>query len=203
MKAIDACLTSVLDALDVPPERQPLLIIAGMQGDCVSRHPQLEDGCPPLVDEIVHVPLIVRPPGGLALGQRSRALVQADDIVATVRGWLAPEAGPVPSPEDTDDASRDLLQVYAGESPERRAALLEGPRGCMGLRTSNCSLLLPGPDDIPPGEKVRDHARLFRKPEDIRDVLDVAAQEPETVTALCDELAARRQPTGGADPAAD
>lgn len=203
VKAIDACLTSVLDALDVPPERQPLLIIVGMQGDCVSRHPQLEKGCPPLVDEIVHVPLIVRPPGGLALGQRSRALVQTDDIVATVHRWLAPETRTAPSPEANDDASRDLLQVYAGESPERTAALLEGPRGCLGLRTSSCSLLLPGLDDISPGEQLRDHARLFRKPEDVRDVLDVAAQEPETVTALCDDLAARRQPTGGAEPVSD
>ncbi|QDU36208.1 Sulfatase [Maioricimonas rarisocia] len=196
--ALDACLASVRDALDVPPERQPLLIIAGMQGDSVARHPQLQDGCPPLVDEIVHVPLIVRPPGGLRLGQRSRALVQTSDIAATVRHWLVPDASSDFAAAPVGEQSQDLLRVFAGNFAERTAVLLEGTGGCTGLRTPHYSLLVPGSTEETNQEPDRDAARLFRKPQDVWDVLDVSSQEPEVVAELCEELRFRREEAGSA-----
>ena len=84
-------------------------------------------------DELVHVPLIVKFPGGRAAGTRVKQQVQSVDILPTI---LENEGLPVPPSPVV--AGQPLQRVLAGEAPEPPVVVEISHRGIVahGMRTN-------------------------------------------------------------------
>jgi arylsulfatase A-like enzyme len=84
-------------------------------------------------DELIHVPLVIKFPGGKGAGTRVKQQVQAVDVLPTVLETLAL---PVPAPPVI--AGRPLQVVMAGGAPEPPAVSEISHRGFVahGMRTS-------------------------------------------------------------------
>jgi arylsulfatase A-like enzyme len=140
-------------------------------------------------DEIIHLPLLVRLPGGAEAGRRVGALTQAVDLAATLADWFQ---APLP---DTHGHSLLLLARGAMETirPYACAGLQVGEAIEYTMRTPEWAFLLSVRADA--DNAVRS-PRLYVKPEDrweVNDVcqhhLDLAEQLERTVrdfvTASC------------------
>jgi hypothetical protein len=139
------------------------LIVTGAEG-LLQPQATEESADPQLCDDWVHVPLWGVAGAGELFGRRDSRLVTTDVIAPTLRHWFSAAEG---EPDD---------RLGAGE-PDADAVLIRGP-GQRGLRTRNWFFRKSDKSDA---------AELFRKPEDLWDVCDVADRRPE----VCEELAAR------------
>ena len=123
-------------------------------------------------EELVHLPLLVRLPAHRQGMRRVAALTQASDLPATLCELFA-----LPVPPDLPGTS--LLPLTVGSMVAWRdvAVSTSGPE--RAIRTADWAFLPPVPAaDIP--------ARLYRKPDDIWEVNDLAPRYPDE----CDRLAA-------------
>jgi arylsulfatase A-like enzyme len=182
VSAIDAWCGTLLDAISATPPDDLLLIVTAASGDLLTPHPCVERGCPPIVDSVVRVPLIVRIGAGEPVGSRRGGLVSTADIPATLAAWFQ-------LPEHTRPGdSLDLLPMIRCEADSVRESVLFGAEGTgWGLRTGEFSCLCAmeqGPAGVPPR---LGRPWLFSKPDDAGDFLDVADQNP----AVAESLAAR------------
>ncbi|HEY7155261.1 MAG TPA: hypothetical protein VH575_14965, partial [Gemmataceae bacterium] len=140
-------------------------------------------------DEIIHLPLLVRLPGGAEAGRRVGALTQSVDLAAMLADWFQT---PLP-----DAHGRSLLPLARGAietiRPYACAGLQVGEAIEYALRTPEWAFLLPARSDADDGVR---SPRLYVKPEDrweVNDVLqhhlDLAEQLERTlrdfVTASC------------------
>ncbi len=140
-------------------------------------------------DAIIHLPLLVRLPGGAEAGRRVGALTQAVDLAATLADWFQT---PLP-----DAHGCSLLPLARGAietiRPYACAGLQVGEAITYALRTPEWAFLLPARADT---EDAAPAPRLYVKPEDrweVNDVLqhhlDLAEQLERTlrdfVTASC------------------
>lgn len=92
---VDHLLGILLEALvDTDQLENTLLIFTSDHGEMLGSHGFLRKGSA-FYEELVNVPLLVRPPGGLAAGHRTRQLVSQVDLVPTIVGWCGgdPPAG--------------------------------------------------------------------------------------------------------------
>jgi arylsulfatase A-like enzyme len=156
-----------------------VLIVTAASGDLTAPHPQVSAGCPPLVDGLVHVPLLVRLGRGEPPGTRRRALVSLADLAATLAEWFG-------VPFDTGDKdSRSLVPLLAGAEDSVRDVVHFGADGIgWGVRMDKFSLLVPAAAGSPADGDVSARPRMFHKPDDVGDVHDVAEQHPDLVEQL-------------------
>jgi arylsulfatase A-like enzyme len=185
VSAIDAWCGTLLDAISATSPDDLLLIVAAASGDLLTPHPCVERGCPPIVDAVVRVPLIVRIGAGEPVGSRRDGLVSTADIPATLAAWLQlPEHTP---PGD----SRSLLPMIRCEADPVRDSVLFGAEGIgRGLRTGEYSCLCAvehGAGGAPPR---LGRPWLFSKPDDAGDFLDVADQNPAVAESLAERISA-------------
>jgi hypothetical protein len=166
---LDAWLGDVLNLLNAASEPNTLLIITAGAGDLTGLHAELSAGFPPLVDPLVRVPLLIRT-GTPADGTRRGGLVSTTDLAPTLAEWLR-----VPHPLGDRPESHSLWPLLRDESHAVRDQLLIGsPALGWNLRTLDFACLCD------PGDGGTDHARLFVKPDDAWDTLDVAQQYQAT-----------------------
>lgn len=177
---LDAWLGQVLTLLKEDGQADPLLIVAAGAGDLAGPHAELSAGCPPLVDPLVRVPLLIRT-GTEADGTRRRGLVSTHDLAPTLAEWFrAPEA------VDVRLVPRSLWPLLNDEVHAVRDDLLIGsPSAGWNLRTPEFACLC----EPAQGERddAADHARLFLKPDDAWDTLNVAGQ----YQSITDDLSRR------------
>ena len=106
----------VLDALDASGRAADTLVVfLSDHGDQLGDHGLLVKGAP-LYEPTVGIPLVVRWPGHIAAGQRSRALVQGRDVAATC--LAAAGLDPAACPE-----AEDLVAVARAGRTRRRTAV--------------------------------------------------------------------------------
>jgi arylsulfatase A-like enzyme len=118
--AFDARLGALLDELE---ERglggDLLLCITSDRGLALGEHGVVGDGRPWLHEEVMHLPLLVRLPGGGEAGRRVFALTQPVDLLPTVL-----EALGVPLPAEVH--GRSLWPLLRGEAEQVRAYACAG-----------------------------------------------------------------------------
>lgn len=168
---------------------ETLVVIASGHGAALGEHDWVgyKRGC--LYEEMVHVPLMIRTPGGERRGTRSQALVQSPDLLPTLLESLGRE----PRPGSAAMHGRSLLPLLRGEVPKLRDYAVSGatttvegePATEWAIRTHGWHLILPI-EPVGPGPE----RELYVKPEDRWDVMNVAEQHPGTADQL--ELVLRR-----------
>jgi arylsulfatase A-like enzyme len=158
---LDAQLGLILEQLE---KRKPLddvmICVTANRGLALGEHGIIGDCRPWLHEEVMHLPLIIRLPGGAEAGRRVSALTQPVDLLPTL---LA--AFDVPIPDSLH--GRNLLPLIHGETAKIRdyacAGLQLGERIEWALRTPDWSFILPVRQtvDDPPRPK-----QLYVKPDD-------------------------------------
>lgn len=140
-----------------------LLIVTSDRGIALGEHGRVGYDTPWLHEEIVHLPLIVRLPGGIEAGRRIAALTQPVDLFATIL-----DAFELPSPAHHGTS---LWPLAKGSKTQERDYICAGRK--VGelevwlLRTKDWALLLPS------GEEGESRAQLYEKPEDRWEVNNV------------------------------
>ncbi len=144
-------------------------------------------------EEIVHVPLVVRLPGGASGGRRVEALTQGVDLLPTLASFFGVALPPV--------HGHDLLPLLRGETEQVRpyacCSRQVGDEVGWALRTLSWAYLLQA---RPPVDDSGRAPRLFIKPDDRYEVNDVAAQNLELADALERTLRAFALAAGQAGP---
>lgn len=182
----DAWLKDLLELLDAGRCRDTLLIVAAGRGDLPSGHPELATGCPRVVDPLLRVPLFVRS-GTAADGTRRGALVTTGDIAPTVAEWLQ---------QDTQTPSSRALSLWPllrNEVHSVRDELLIGSTDAgWRLQTADfacvCSDAALRADPGGLSHFKSDRPRLFIKPDDIWDTLDVAREHPDVIEVMLSKI---------------
>jgi arylsulfatase A-like enzyme len=189
---LDQWLGGLLQSLE---ERELLddlfLVVTSDRGLALGEHGVAGAGVPWLHEEVVHVPLIVRLPGGAEAGRRVSGLTQAVDLLPTLVGALGREVPAV--------HGHDLLPLCRGETDSVRpyacSALRAGDSVEWALRTPQWAFLLPvfqGVEDTPRP------VQLYVKPDDRWEVNNLCQHHPELAQHLEETLrgflAATRRP---------
>ena len=116
---VDHLVGTILEALiDTDQLDDTLLIFTSDHGEMLGSHGLLFKGAV-LYEELVNIPLLVRPPGGLAAPKRTKQLVSHVDLVPTIVEWC----GGNPPGETHGADIRDLCE--GGDEPVRKGLALE------------------------------------------------------------------------------
>lgn len=192
VKTLDAALgplREALDALHGTCGGETLFVLTAAQGADLGEQEQLPDDfrlpgdLRRLADAAVRAPLLAGVDGRQA-GTRCRQLVQTLDLAPTLVAWFGANA------DGLDFDGTSLLPYVRGEcaeSPPREVLCYADDRRAFGIRTREFSLLV-SPAALDADEPAADECRLFVKPDDVWDVHNVAAQEPEVVASLLQAL---------------
>jgi arylsulfatase A-like enzyme len=174
----DSQLGHLLDELrDRAWEEQVLLVVTGDRGLALGEHGILGGYRPWMHDEFLHLPLLVRLPGGLEAGRRVHALTQPVDLFPTLL-----EAFGLPL---LDVHGRSLWPLLRGEAERVRdyacGGLALGGAVEFALRTPQWAFLLPV--QSVPGDPPR-RPQLYVKPDDRWEVNDVRQHHLELAENL-------------------
>ena len=192
--AVDRMLGDYLDELEASGLLEnTLVVISADHGESMTEHEWFFDHGP-LYEEVLHVPLVVRPPGGIAGGRRVRASVQLVDLYPTFAelvGWEPPAwahgASLQPYLDGGERAPRNLLAE--GPLQEGNALLADGWK-LIEIHPGRAALqaLLSHPRARPLLEPHVDG--LLGKREDVLRILEACKQSPDLASALHVELSA-------------
>ncbi len=173
---LDACLGALLEFLDGSRAgRESLLTLTSSRGFPLGEHNRVGTCDEAVYGELVHVPLMIRFPGGSGAGGRSHSLVEPSDLWATLLEYWNVKSPPSPT-------ALSLLPVVRGEISTLRDRLcVEGQGGERAIRTPAWYL------------RVRDKPELFAKPDDRWEINDVADRCHEVVECLGDVMAQYEQ----------
>lgn len=185
LSAIDRELGLFFDRIrSVVPEADLLVMLSAARGlglgeEVVTKRLQNAAAAGPLQEEIVHVPLVVKP-GCVAAPRHLTALTQPADLPATIADWLGCS---------TDAATgRSLLPLTSGEAEGVRQFAVSRAGEWRAIRDAEWLLVCQRELGI---------ERLYTRPDDRWQVLDLAAHNLDEVDRLLAELATREQPSGG------
>lgn len=181
VSALDRWLGEVLALVTDSARPDALLIVAAAAGDLTGLHPELAAGCPPLIDALIHVPLLIRT-GTSRDGTRRNGLVSVSDLAPTLAEWFHIEhAG----------SGHSLWPLLDGDAHTVRDELLIGSDDAgWSLRTPEFACLART-DDM--AHEFPEHAWLFAKPDDAWETLNVARQSPEITAEYCHRMRAASQ----------
>ena len=155
-----------------------LLVVTGASGAWLWTDRGSSGETSRLTQESAQAPLLICLPGGVA-GQRRNELVQTIDLLPTLLEWLE-----VPGSLSRRHG-RSLLGLVRGEPVVwRDAVVLSEADVARAIRTGEYHLVVPQGQD---GPEVR--SRLFGKPDDLWDQMDLAGQAPHVVECLAERLA--------------
>ncbi|WP_158545298.1 sulfatase-like hydrolase/transferase [Bremerella cremea] len=190
---LDMLLGELLATIEeLPLAEQPLVVLTSTGGYPLGLHGQIgreQDSPLRLYSDTLHVPLLIRQPGGQEGLTRLQGLAQLGDILPTVVRSFGLEL--------PGSANLDLLHVRLAESREFVLSGL-GLQRC--FRTTHWSLRYHLPDEITPLDELElDQIvpELFVKPDDRWEINNIADRctnvaEIGLKTALAIELAYRR-----------
>jgi hypothetical protein len=154
----DAALGGILEAIALPMSTNDLLVVTSSSGDLRRGTPGHPDWLKPLSEPVVHLPLLLRTLDD-SIG-RTSSLIGSNDLVELIASWLQGRCSleeMLPGPERSEIC-------YACASAQAR-------------RSPDWLLIQQIAGENPEDSAVR----LFRKPEDVWEVLDVASQYPDLI----------------------
>ena len=205
--ALDECLEGWLSPI-AARLKDTLLIVIGARGLPLGEHLRVGPCDEVLYEELVHVPLMIRPPNSAA-PLRTVELAQSADIYATLSEWFGLGClGHVerrPSSPDTQPQSpfigRSLLPLTADPQQHLRdRAVGVGPESQWSIRTSAWYLRHSGPDVSSTDAR----QELFVKPDDRFEQSDVTRRCADIVERLTaageDFLRAAKSPASASKP---
>lgn len=169
---LDACLGGLFEQLEESGlDADTAIVVCGLRGLALGEHGTVGHGDERLYAENIHLPWLVRLPGGRGRLRRSQALVQPSDLLPTCADWLG---------TDWQGASRSgcsLAALIDGAAIPTRDRALSGALHQYSIQTPRWRLRShAGPDG--------GQTELFVKPDDFWEVNDVADRCPEVVEAL-------------------
>lgn len=173
---LDRCLEAFLEWFDAQPaSRQTLLTMIGVRGYPLGEHRRVGMADLPadqasLHEELIHLPLLIRLPDGAGAMDRSQALVQTADLMATLIDWFQLPAG----------SGHSLLPLAHGEHMGARDRVILHNAAERAVRTPAWHLI------IPPAPAPR---RLYVKPDDrweLNEVADRCHEVADLLAAACD-----------------
>ena len=145
---------------------ETLLLVTTDHGQALGEHGIVGSFRPWLHDELIHIPLLMRLPGGIGAGRSIAALTQSVDLHATLLDAFGVQAPP--------NHGYSLLPLARTETEDMRAFacsfLKLGEREEWALRTSEWAFILPVAQAI--DDPVRG-PQLYVKPEDRWEVNNV------------------------------
>jgi arylsulfatase A-like enzyme len=154
-----------------------LLIVTSDAGQLLGEHRVVGPVRPWLHEEVVHLPLIVRLPGGAEAGRRVAALTQPVDLAPTLADVFE---APLPSAQ-----GQSLVPLVQGDVEQVRDYACAGHRLAKQaewcLRTREWTFLLPAPDEQADTPRA---AQLYVKPDDRWEVNNVVQHEPALVEGM-------------------
>jgi arylsulfatase A-like enzyme len=173
---LDAGIGQVLETLARTAGEDVLIVVTVDVGQALGEHGVVGPVRPWPHDEVIHLPLILRLPGGAGAGRRVAALTQAADLAPT----LADAFGvPLPSAH-----GHTLLPLARGQAEQVRdfacAGLEVGGAVEWCLRTPDWALLLPAV----PGADGKRGPQLYVKPDDRWEVNNVLQHHLERAEAM-------------------
>jgi len=137
----------LLDALEETGRREnTLIVVVGDHGESFGEHGQIWEHNSHIFDEVVRVPFIVRPPGGLSGGRRIPGLVRTLDVAPTILEFAG-----APRLDGIDGTSLySLFGDTRGETPEndiflqalRERQVFASGNSWLGLRSARYKLIL-------------------------------------------------------------
>ncbi len=140
-----------------------------------------------LHEEFVHLPLILRLPGGTAAGRRVSALTQPPDLQPTLLRLLDVPMPPGDSADCDGKAwdGKDLGPLWRGQANQIRpyavSSLRVGDGALWALRTPQWSYLLP---ERSPADDTSAQGRLFCRPDDRWEVNDLRQHHLDLAESL-------------------
>lgn len=171
----DAQIGKLLAALDASPAaKNTIVVVWGDHGWLLGEHGIWGKHC--LFEEALRSPLIVRVPGQKRPGEKAAAIVQTIDLYPTLAGYAG-----VPLPEELDGHSLAPLIEDPGAASNGAAAAAWG--GKLTLRDDRHRLVIARKDPA--------YAELYDHESDPAETKNIAADHPETVTAMRKELEKR------------
>ena len=178
----DEVVGAVLEAMEQKSARgEVLVMVTGGTGAWLGDRGFEDPDRAELHEDRLRTPLVLQAPG-VAGGQRRLELVQVSDLCPTLSAWFG-------GPAESDAGARreepgvDLLQLLRGETGAGHDALVfEGAHGERAIRTADL-FLVHGQRDGEPFD------RLFSKPGDAWDLVDVSGQGMDDVERLRARLA--------------
>lgn len=160
------------------------LVVTSNAGFPLGEHGVIGAHRPWLHEEMVHLPLLVRLPDAAHAGLRVNAFTQPADLMPTLLGLFGQ-----PPPPDVD--GHDLSRYWHGPGEPARAHAVSvlNHNGAIekAIRTDDWAYLLPVQQPAEDADEPRT-ALLFVKPDDRREVNDVAARQPDVADRLAAEL---------------
>lgn len=171
MREWDRLVGATVDAIDeLGLADELLLVVSGGCGACLGNRGFENFEPPTLHEERLRTPLMLRGPG-IVGGQRQLELVQTTDLLPTTLDWFGKDTKADPLP------GISLLALARGEPGEWRDAIVVRDAETWGLRTGE--LFLSRPATAIEGQITAaddPETRLYSKPDDAWDLVDVAEQ---------------------------
>lgn len=202
LSQFDAWLGRLLDRIHAMcGDSQPLFVMTAPRGEPLGELDRLapldERGgersihVSPLRDEFVHVPLLITGMTKSPLGQRRSELVTPGDPLLTLADWFAIEPAPV-----MEGSPASLMPLLSRDNVTwREELLLRADDGTCAIRTTQALLVQVSPSTTgtSPAETSDEDTyfqdcALFRKPEDLWEVNNIADQHPDQARELWQRL---------------
>jgi arylsulfatase A-like enzyme len=187
---LDAGVGQILETLAQTAGEDVLVVLTADVGQALGEHGVVGPVRPWPHDEVIHLPLLLRLPGGNEAGRRVAALTQAVDLAPTLADAFG---APLPGAH-----GHSLLPLARGQSEQVRdyacAGLEIGGAAGWCLRTPEWAFLVPAQ----PGADGARGPQLYVKPDDRWEVNNVLQHHLERAEAMEQTLrafvAAARQP---------
>ena len=186
LAGLDRCVGTVIDGLQrAGLAGQALLVVTGGRGAWLGDRGFEDDGRLALHEERLRTPLLLSGPG-IEPGQRRLELVQVIDLLPTMLEWFGGR-----SAADGLWGINLLGLLEQGGGGGHEEIVVRDARGGWGIRSHDLFL-------VRSGEGV-DEVRLFSKPDDAWDLIDVSEQglvDVERLSERLDELIGSVDSTG-------
>lgn len=180
---VDDCFGRLLDALDrLGYLDTALVILTADHGHPLGDHGKFLKGADRMYSELLHVPFIVRLPGGAGGGRRTDALVQFQDVLPTILELVGLAS-------NTDCMhGRSFAPILRGDSDELRRSIVVGYHegGDRCFRDHRLSFIER------PGDEPDELYDLRDDPRETRNLIDEQPEEAARLTAAFGSMFRRR-----------